>query len=217
MSLRQDLRRHLLPAVLVPLFLASCTSTGEPIWTSETWTEFTSRNPTKPTREFTEVRGSDDLLARAQPADVALVPIRNQTEREDVPLELFREAFATELVDRLYSPLDFTYVDGNWVESSFGGTPAPDALMVVTITGWDPGRLYSTGAVEVTGELLLVEGGSTTGTPLWGLSLHRSIDLGDGRGNPPAPAGHHIGEAVRTFAREALALLPERDPVQAHL
>ena len=36
-------------------------------------------------------------------------------------------------------------------------------------------------------DLYLFEGGSTTGSPLWGLELLRRIDMGDGRGNPPTP------------------------------
>ena len=167
--------------------------------------------------EQTVVHGSLAALRANPPADIAVAPVRNQTGRDDVPLELFRQAVAETLVERLYSPLALDYVDGNWVDSSFRGTPAPDALLVVAITAWDPSHLYSSGIVKAAGDLILFEGGDTTGTALWALSIERSLDLGDGRGAPPAPSERLIPEATRRFAREALALLPERDAVAAHL
>jgi hypothetical protein len=162
------------------------------------------------------VRGSPELLASLQPADVAIAPLRNQTGKESVPLDLLRGSIAEALVEQLYSPLDNEYVDGNWVESSFRGTPAPDALLVVAITIWDPTRLYSTGHVEAGAELLLFEGGSTTGAPLWGRTIRTTLVLGDKQGNPPGPGDHLIPRAAGMFAREALESLPERDPVAAH-
>ena len=107
-----------------------------------------------------------------------MAPIRNQSGNEDVPVELIREAFASTLIDRLYSPLGLDYVDVNWVDSSFGGTPAPDALLVVALTEWDDMHLYSTGIVSAAADLFLFEGGSTTGAHLWGLTLRREIDVG---------------------------------------
>ena len=162
------------------------------------------------------VRGSPELLASLQPADVAIAPLRNQTGDETVPVALLRNAFAESLVEQLYSPLDLDYVDGNWVESSFRGTPAPDALLVVAITTWDPTRLYSTGHVEAGAELLLFEGGSTTGAPLWGTTIRTTLVLGDKNGNPPGPGDHLIPRAAGMFAREALDSLPDRDPIAAH-
>ena len=71
----------------------------------------------------------------------------------------------------------------------------------------------SNGKVDVEADLYLFEGGSTTGAPLWGQKLSRSIDMGDGRGNPPAPAAHLLPQAIDRFCTEALAGLPERDPL----
>jgi len=132
-----------------------------------------------------------------------------------MPAEIFRQKFAEELINRLYSPLALDYVDANWAESSFAGTPAPDALLVVAITEWDPDHLYSSGIVTVAADLYLFEGGSTTGSPLWGLSLRRKIDMGDGRGNPPTPSDHLRQKSVELFAAAALAELPERDALAA--
>ena len=163
--------------------------------------------------ESTRFRGEAGRIEEVQPVDIAVAPVRNQSGRDDLPADQFREAFAAELLDRLYSPLSLDYVDANWAESAFAGTPAPDALLVVAITDWDPDHLYSSGIVTVGADLYLFEGGSTTGTPLWGLELRRRIDLGDGRGNPPTPSDHLRPKAVRLFAEAALAELPERDPL----
>ena len=111
---------------LLPVSLAACTALEE------------AQNP-----ETTEFRGTPGRMEEVQPSDIAVAPIRNQTGRDDLPAGLFREAFAAELINRLYSPLALDYVDDNWVESSFAGTPAPDALLVVAITEYDPDHLYS--------------------------------------------------------------------------
>ena len=162
------------------------------------------------------VRGTVEELIARQPADIALAPVRNQTDAAKVPVSELREAFSTALVERLYSPLDLAYTDGNWVESSFRGTPAPDALLVVAITEWDTSRLFSNGRITAAGEVLMFAGGSTTGTPLWGATVRRQLDLSDGRGSPPAPSVDLAPRACELFARQALTSLPERDPVAAH-
>lgn len=163
-----------------------------------------------------QVRGELDRLQLRQPADVAVPPVRDQTGRDGVPRELVREAFQEALVDRLYSPLDSAYVDANWVESSFRGTPPPDALLLIEIDRWDPSRLYSSGVVQIGGDVVLFEGSDTTGRVLWSLRLDRAVDLSQGRTGPPAPSAALIPEAVRRYAREALERLPARDPVAAH-
>lgn len=163
--------------------------------------------------ETTDLRGSLDRLDEFHPTDIAVAPVRNQSGREDLPGPTFRQAFSRELINRLYSPLALEYIDANWVESSFAGTPAPDALLVVAITEWNPDHLYSNGKVDVAADLYLFQGGSTTGTPMWSVNLRRSIDLGDGRGNPPTPSDHLRPRAIQLFAQQALEALPERDPL----
>ena len=163
-----------------------------------------------------EIRGDLDRLERRQPADVAVAPVRDRTGRDTVPRELVRTAFEEALVERLYSPLDSEYVDRNWIDTSFRGTPSPDALMLVVIETYDPSRLYSSGRVTLGGEVVLFEGADTTGAVLWSRAVREEIDLSRGRGGPPTPSETHIPEAVRRFAARALAQLPERDPVAAH-
>jgi len=193
--------RHLALGLL-PLVLVACVAT-------------TGGPGADPRRDFTELRGSHARLTVHQPADVAVAPVRNRSGRKDVPLDLFRAEAAELLVERLYSSLALDYVDANWVESSFRGTPAPDALLVMAVTEWDPSRLYSSGTVRIAGDLVLYEGGDTTGEPLWGLSLRRYVELGSG-GRPPSPSEHLIPEAIQRFVRDALAELPERDVTAAH-
>jgi len=161
------------------------------------------------------VRGAMERLLELQPTDVAVAPVRDQTDAQRVPLDVFRTLFVETLVERRYSPLAPKYVDDNWIEASFKGTPPPDALLVVAVTGWDPSHLFSTGVVEVAADVVLFEGGDTTGRVLWQVSLDQDVDLGDGRGNPPAAGQDLIPVAVRRFAQKALEALPMRDPQAA--
>jgi len=166
--------------------------------------------------EDTTARGAIVRLQELQPTDIAVAPVRDQTDSQKVPLDIFRGAFIETLIERRYSPLAPGYVDANWVEASFKGTPPPDALMVVALKSWDPTHLFSTGKVLAAADVVLFEGGDTTGRVLWQRSLKHEVDLGDGRGHPP-PAGQDlIPKAVRMFAQKALDDLPMRDPVAAH-
>lgn len=161
------------------------------------------------------VRGALDRLSVLQPTDVAVAQVRDQTRGQRVPLDLFRSAFVETLIERRYSPLAPSYVDSNMVEATFKGTPPPDGLLVVSVTAWDPTHLFSTGKVAAAADVVLFEGGDTTGRVLWQLTLDHEVDLGDGRGNPPPSGQDLIPVAVRQFAQKALQALPMRDPVAA--
>jgi hypothetical protein len=161
------------------------------------------------------VRGSVERLQALQPSDVAVAPINDQTEQQRVPSEVFRRAFVETLIERRYSPLATHYVDANWIDASFKGTPLPDVVMTVTITAWDPSHLYSNGKVRAAAIVALFEGGDATGEVLWQVSLDREVDLSEGRGRPPA-GDDLIPKAIRKFAQDALEGLPLRDPLAAH-
>ena len=165
--------------------------------------------------EVDPVRGEADVLAQNQPAEIAVAPVQNDSPNADAPVEAMRKALAKTLVDKLYSPLDLAYVDGNWIDASFRGTPAPDGLLVVSLTGWETSRLVSVGRVEASADLLLFEGGSTSGRLLWRTTVKRSIDLGDGRGAPRGTFDFLVEKAIERFAADALSLLPARDPLAA--
>ena len=85
----------------------------------------------------------------------------------------------------------------------------------MSVTAWDPTHLFSTGKVAAAADVVLFEGGDTTGRVLWQLTLDHEVDLGDGRGNPPPSGQDLIPVAVRQFAQKALQALPMRDPVAA--
>jgi hypothetical protein len=159
----------------------------------------------------TELMGTS-RVEQLQPADIAVLVVRNQTEQEDLPVDVLRTALHDELVGRLYSPLDLDYVDGNWVESSFRGSVPPDAVLSVTITHWSTGDLMGYGILEIGADLRLFAGGSVSGTPLWAAQVDRKVQVITG--NPPfGPLEELARKGTVDYAREALAVLPERDPL----
>ncbi len=98
--------RILASVLFVSLALAACNTTGKDA-------------------KSAQVRGALDRLGELQPVDVAVAPVRDQTNMQRVPLEVFRTAFVESLIERRYSPLAPSYVDATWVEASFRGTPPP--------------------------------------------------------------------------------------------
>jgi hypothetical protein len=172
-------------------------------------------NATRGEEDAPTVGGAPERLQELQPSDVAVAPVRDQTNGQRVPLEVFRQAFVETLIERRYSPLATAYVDLNWIDAAFRGTPLPDGVLVVAVTAWDPSHLFSNGRVSATADVVLFEGGDTTGRVLWQVTVTHVVDLGDGRGNPPSGSRDLIPVAVREFAREVLQSLPMRDPVAA--
>jgi hypothetical protein len=167
-------------------------------------------------RYTTKLLGPDSIES-IQPADVAVVEVRNQSGQKEVPTDELLRAFYEGLIERLYSPLDLAYVDRHWAESSFVGERQPDAVLVVAITGWDASRLVSTGKVTAEGEVRLYRGGATGGDSIWGVFLRRELAITSGLESRPAgPQSSFVGRAADAFAREALQHLPERDPTSVH-
>lgn len=198
------LRRHTVRKVLGFLALAAASSAC------------TATHSTGAEEERSGVFGASDRLEQLQPAEIAVAPIRDQTDAQRVPLEVVRTAFVESLVERRYSPLAPGYVDANWVEASFRGTPLPDAVLVVAVTGWNPNHLYSTGKVTLSADVSLFEGGDTTGVVLWQRSFQGDVDMGPAPGKAPAPGADLIPRALRQLAQKALTALPMRDPAAAH-
>jgi len=157
--------------------------------------------------EYFEAGGLEQL----QPADVAILEVRNQTSREDVPLGELRVGLQQELVRRLYSPLDLGYVDAT-AASARAGDEGPDATLVVAITAWDAGRLATSGVLLAGAELRLFEGRAGEGRLLWGVAIDRVVDLDPRRTETVARIQDRLPQAIEAFCHEALTLLPERDP-----
>lgn len=198
------LRRHTVRTVAAFLVLAlvpACTATGTGTVGGE--------------EEPSGVFGASERLNELQPAEIAVAPVRDQTDSQRVPLEVVRTAFVESLVERRYSPLSTRYVDSNWVEASFKGTPLPEALFVISVTSWNPNHLYSTGRVTLSADLTLYEGGDSTGHVLWQRTFEGAVDLGPAPGKAPAPGADMIPRAVRLLSQQALSALPMRDPVSA--
>ncbi len=188
------------PALLAFALLASCQALND--------------GPTPVFGDRTEML-APDRLASVQPGDIAVLPVHNQTELEDLPVEALREAFHDGLVDRLYSPLDLAFVDAHWTESSFRGETPPDAVLVVSLNHWSTGALSGHGILEVGAELRLFQGGTSAGPLLWSAQIDREVRVITG--HPPyGPSEELIARGIEEYARQALAVLPERDPLAAH-
>jgi hypothetical protein len=166
--------------------------------------------------EQAPAQGAFERLAELQPSDVAVAPVLDRTDGQRVPLDLFRSAFVESLIERRYSPLAPGYVDANWIEASFRGTPPPDAVLIVSVSAWNPTHLFSTGQVSATAEVRLYEGSDSTGRLLWQTTKAHTVDLSDGRGHPPSGGTDWIPVAVRKFAQATLQALPMRDPRAVH-
>ena len=165
-------------------------------------------------RDATVLKGPD-LIGDVAPADVLIAPVRNQTEREDVPADLLRASLHDALVDRLYSPLALDYTDAHWVESTFSGENPPEAILVASITHWNTSGLSGQGKVEIGVDLRVFRGGSTAGEALWAAQVNRVLQVVT-RGHPPfGPEDELIRRGAEMWAAEALSVLPERDPLAA--
>lgn len=165
-------------------------------------------------RDTTSLKGPD-LIGDVAPADILIAPVRNQTEREDVPIGLLRASLHDALVDRLYSPLDLAYSDAHWVESTFTGDVPPEGILVASITHWNTSGLRGQGTLEIGVDLRVFRGGSTTGEALWAAQVNRTLKVVQG-GHPPfGPEDALIERGAEQWAVEALGVLPERDPLAA--
>jgi hypothetical protein len=160
--------------------------------------------------------GSPELLNQIQPGDIVVAPVRNQTSSKNVPLDSLRSGLADAIVGRMYNPLDLAYVDTNWVEAGFQGSPAPDGLLVMAVTRWDASHLYSNGNVYMEAELQLFAGGNTRGQSLWSIQMKHTVNMNDNSETPPAPSPLLLVEASKKLAVHALHTLPMRDPIAAH-
>src|SRR5688572_6384156 len=115
-------------------------------------------------------------LEVAQPADVAVAPVRDTTGA-GVPLDAMRQALYAGLVDRLYSPVRLEYVDRQWTDAAFGAGGAAEAVLEVTVTKWDTTHVPQRGVVLARGEARLVDADAPEGTPLWAVGVTRRLDL----------------------------------------
>jgi TolB-like protein len=133
---------------------------------------------TVPTRRGSSVEASPAVrIEAASPTDVAVLPVENASGSKRVPAKMLRDAFASGLVARRYSPLATEFVDQQVVDASFRpGSLREDAVLRVTVEGWDE-KLWDTNTavtVKMHAQLLDSKNG---GAELWSGRIDRRFDL----------------------------------------
>jgi hypothetical protein len=170
----------------------------------------------------TAPRGADNLelhtgkLKQANPLEIAVLPVQNNTGAENVPLDALRRSFHHGLVRQRYTPLALEYVDSKIVEASYTpGEANENAILQVFVTRWDDSRWKSSAELRIDGEVyLLGVGSSDPSKALWGGKFSRSVSV-LARRQVVASDGELMSEALQQFADDVLASLPARNPEQA--
>jgi hypothetical protein len=141
-------------------------------------------------------------LEMVQPVDIAVVPLTLRSEDTGIPTTHLREQLYKGLIGRLYSPLPLTWVDG-------GGSS--DAVLMVTMLGWDRKDLKARGAILARAEARMIQGSDV----LWAVELTREVSANSFGGE--AKTNVIVGEmrCAEVFAKEILELLPMRDALSA--
>ena len=152
-------------------------------------------------------------LEDAQPADIAVVPVRDESETGGAPVGTLRRELYLGLVERLYSPLDLDYVDVHWVEAGFetAGLEAGGVLQVV-IQDWDTSLLPTHGALLVSFQAEILDGRRPGAEALWGVQAKRRMELANEQVNLSGSA--LFERAGEILAGEILEMIPVRE-VQA--
>lgn len=134
-----------------------------------------------PTRKGTSVEApSNAKIESVNPTDIAVLPVENATASKRVPAKELREALEAGLVLRRYSPLATEFVDAKTVDAAFKpGSAREDAVLRVTIEGWDDSSWISHGAIALKLSARIVD--SRDGSLLWSGKLDRRFDLGKDR------------------------------------
>jgi hypothetical protein len=150
-------------------------------------------------------------LEDSQPADIAVVPIRDLSKEGGAPVGTLREQIYRGLVPLMYSPLDLDFVDVHWVEAGF----APEALeaggvLQITIQDWDTSLLGTHGAIQVALSAEILDGRRPGAKPLWGVQLQRRLELAHEQVNLSGPA--LFDRAAELLAAELLLQIPVRNP-----
>ena len=141
-------------------------------------------------------------LEMVQPADIAVMPFKLRTKDTEIPSGELREQLYRGLLDRLYTPLPFSWVDT-------GGES--DAELQVTMLRWDRKDLSARGAVLARAEARMVKGADV----LWAVEVTREVSANSFGGDARTDVGVAEMRCAEVFAGEILALLPVRDAMAA--
>lgn len=179
----------------------------------------------------TAPRGADNLelhtgrLRQANPLDIAVLPVQNNSGREDVPVAGLRHAFHHGLVRQRYTPLSLEYVDSkivdpnpadaNTAEASYTpGDTHENAILQLFVTRWDDSRWKSSAELRIDGEIYLLDVAEPNPSKaLWGGKISRNVSV-LARRQVIASDGELLDEALAQFADDVLASLPARNPEQ---
>lgn len=166
---------------------------------------------TQPARPFpfTEL-GSQAGLDAQPPTDVLVRPVHDQSGTERVPTESLQKTLTVGLVDRLYSPVAGSPAEGSAMEAAM--PTGIDAILQVVVTRWDETHLVGAGRIEIEAEARLLDGRNAGRALLWGVSLGRPIEI-PSRIRQQLTTAEVRARAAGDFAKEVLALIPERDPL----
>jgi len=156
---------------------------------------------------------SDRGLREANPLDVAVLPVVNQTGRSGLPLDEIRREFHTGLVERHYSPLALDYVDGRATEASYQpGASEENAVLEVVLTGWDDRHWKTHARLVIDADVWLRDATRPDAdAALWGGHVSRTMEMGKVR---DVVVGEQalLERTLAQFADEVLASLPARRP-----
>lgn len=154
-------------------------------------------------------------LKQVNPLEIAVLPVTNNTGKDDLPLERMREDFYKGLVRRYYTPLALSFVDQKTaVEASYTpGELQENAVLQVFLTSWDDSRWTANGEVTIEGDVFLLDvSNPTTSQALWGGRFSRRVSMSLDRASSPTDADLK-NRAVDRFVEDVLASLPVRDPL----
>jgi hypothetical protein len=198
-----DLRLGITPLLLFPLaaaLVASCASTADA----------TAPEPPASPSSASAIAEQRARLAAFQPVDIAVAPVRNLSTDPRVAGEVLRAHLVDALVAKLYSPLDLRYFDARAGEAGFSPRElGAEAVLQVTIAGYDTALLRLNGAVKVRGDALLLDGSDPASEPLWSTTFDRRLELGP-ISSLPAADGPLYAEAAQQIAELIMAGFPER-------
>ncbi|MCC7012605.1 MAG: hypothetical protein IT454_08600 [Planctomycetes bacterium] len=151
-------------------------------------------------------------LRSVWPVEVVVPPVKNVSGEDDLPLERFRSELRRGLVHRRYTPLAQGFVDRSITEASYRpGSLGEQAVLEVTITGWNTSRWRSHAALTVDLDIVMLD--ATDPDPskaLWGGHATRNVDLSRERNSYLSEAAL-LDRAVEVAVEGVLASLPRRE------
>ncbi len=152
-------------------------------------------------------------LKQANPLEIVVLPVENQTGRSGLPLEALRKHLSAALVDRGYSPLALEYVDGRTSEAVYRpGSNDEEGLLKLVVTGWNDRYWRTHWRLIIDAELWLLDPLTPiTADALFGGHVQRRLEMGEERKEVVDEAAL-LDRALQRFADQALASLPARNP-----